>query len=100
MDDERDDWTDLVSHEDLTREISLESYVEEQLRELYGLNSQSNVDDSRQRLEAFVRNVAKYATPGDSWWEWVQGTEPLMQMGGLAVVRKGTIVWATVTWIS
>ena len=98
--DETEDWSELVSFSNLKREISLELYVEDQLSELRGLNSQSTIDNSRERLDEFVRNVAQYAQPGDCWWEWVIGTEPLRQMGGLAVVRNGTIVWATMTWIS
>jgi hypothetical protein len=95
-----EDCTDLISHKDLKREVTLNSYVEDQLNELAGLNSPSAIADSRLRLEAFVRKIEGKAEPGDSWWEWVQGTEPLRQTGRLAVVRNGTIVWATRTWIS
>lgn len=38
--------------------------------------------------------------PGDEWWEWIQGTEPLMQSGGIALVRHGKIVYARQDWIS
>jgi hypothetical protein len=95
-----EDWSQLISSNDLKREISLDSYVEEQLSEMSGNNSPSVIADARQRLAEFVREAAKHAQPGDSWWEWVEGTERLMQTGGLAVVRNGTIVWATMTWIS
>jgi hypothetical protein len=102
MDDESDDWTDLIRRDDLKRELPLDSYIEEQLNELVSYNSPSPsyIAETRQRLEAFVRKAEKHAQPGDSWWEWVQGTVPQMQTGGLAVVRNGKIVWATMTWIS
>lgn len=38
--------------------------------------------------------------PGDEWRAWVGGTEPLMQTGGLALVRRGRVVWARQDWIS
>jgi hypothetical protein len=38
--------------------------------------------------------------PGDEWFEWVSGTESLMQSGGLALVRSGRIVYAEQHWIS
>src|ERR1700761_1105211 len=90
-----EDWTDLVGCEDLTREISLKQYVEHQLDECESMGA-----DSREMLDEFVRSIEGLALPGDSWWEWVQGTERLRQMGGLAIVRNRAIVWATVTWIS
>ena len=90
-----EDWTELVSREDLKREVSPQAYADEQLSEC-----KTVTDDVRQRLQEFVLELEQHAQAGDSWWEWIQGTEPLMQMGGLAVIRNGTIVWATMTWIS
>jgi hypothetical protein len=90
-----DDWTELVSRKDLKRELSPQAYAEEQLSEFT-----TDIDDVRRRLQEFVLKLEEHAQPGDSWWEWIQGTEPLRQMGGLAVIRNGTIVWATMKWIS
>jgi hypothetical protein len=90
-----EDWTGLVSRDDLKRELSPQAYAEELLSEF-----ETVTDDIRRRLQEFVLKVEEHAQPGDNWWEWLQGTEPLMQRGGLAVVRNGTIVWATMTWIS
>jgi hypothetical protein len=98
MKDENDDWSDIISPEDLKRELSLSSYVEEQLSELYELNPPSAIAETRQRLETFVREIECHAQAGDSWWEW-EWTEPKITTGGLAVVRNCQIVWATMTWI-
>ena len=38
--------------------------------------------------------------PGDEWRVWVSRTEPLMQMVGLALVRRDRVVWARQDWIS
>jgi hypothetical protein len=95
MDDSTDDdWTDLVTPDNLTRRLTLDDYFAEH-RELVrkGYVAQSTVDRARAQLEARAR-------PDDEWWEWVLGTEPLMQMGGLALVRCGRIVWARQDWIS
>jgi hypothetical protein len=89
-----DDWTDLVSTEMLTRRITLDEYQAEYVELANrGLISQSKVDRDRAMLEALIR-------PGEEWWEWVMGTEPLRQMGGLALVRQGRVLWARNDWIS
>ena len=89
-----------VCLEDLKREITLDSYVEEQLNEFTDLNTPAKVADVRQRLEAFVRKVRSHAQPVDTWWEWVKGTDALSQQGGLALIRKGEVVWNIMTWKS
>ena len=99
-DDEVEDWSDIISREDLKREIDLDSYADDQVSELYGNNPPEVISAARQRLQAFVRKIRKHARPGDTWQEWVQGTEPSMQQGGLAVIRDEEIVWATMTRIS
>ncbi len=95
MDDPTDDdWTGLVTPDMLTRRLTLDEYFAERsewTRKRYV--AQSAVDRDQAQLEARAR-------PGDEWWEWVLGTEPLMQMGGLALVRCGRIVWARQDWIS
>jgi hypothetical protein len=89
-----DDWTDLVRHELLTRKVSLDEYFAESMELVRkGRVAKSAIDRNRAELEG-------RAQPGDEWWEWVMGTEPLMQMGGLALVRNGGIVWARNDWIS
>jgi hypothetical protein len=101
IDDEDDeDYSALVRWEDLTHQFSLESYVDDQLRELYGDNLPTRVAERRQSMETFLQKLRCRTKPGDSWWDWVQGSEPLMQTGGVALVRNGAIVWATTTWIS
>jgi hypothetical protein len=89
-----DDWTDLVKREMLTRRVTLdESFAEGRELVRRGRVAQSVIDHNRAELEA-------RAQPGDEWWEWVMGTAPLMQMGGLALVRGGEVVWARNDWIS
>ncbi len=98
MSEDVGDWAPLLNRDDLTRELSLEQYVKEQVEE-----SESMDATSRQLLDEFVQSITLVAQAGDSWWEWVRGPEnqvPKMQMGGLALVRNGSIVWATMTWIS
>ena len=87
-------WTDLVTNATLSRRVTLDEHFAGTLELVRkGLVAQSRVDQDRARLEARMR-------AGDEWWEWVEGNEPLMQMGGLALVRAGTIVWASLDWIS
>jgi hypothetical protein len=89
-----DDWTDLVKREMLTRRVTLDEYFAESMELVRrGRVAQSAIDRNRKELEA-------RAQPNDEWWEWVMGTEPLMQMGGIALVRDGAIVWARNDWIS
>jgi hypothetical protein len=89
-----EDWTDLVKRERLTRRVTLDEYFAEWLELVRrGRASQSDIDRNRAGLEG-------RAQPGDEWWAWVMGTEPLMQMGGLALVRNGGVVWARNDWIS
>ncbi len=79
----------------LNRRVMLDEYFGERLEWVRkGRIAQSAVEQDRVRLEARAQ------PGGDEWWEWVMGTEPLMQMGGLALVRGGCIVWARNDWIS
>lgn len=89
-----DDWTDLVKHEMLTHRLTLAEYFAESM-ELVGRGSMAQSAVERDRLELESR-----AQSGGEWWEWVMGTEPLRQMGGLALVRDGRVVWARNDWIS
>lgn len=90
----RDDWTDIVTPEMLTRRVSLDAYFAEKTAWVgKGYISRETVDQDRAKLEARAR-------PYDEWWEWILGTEYLMQMGGLALVRCGDVVWAREDWIS
>ena len=92
--DEPYDQSGMVNREDLTRRITLDeffSYSMEMVRR--GLRGTVCGRPKQTELE-------ERAQPGDEWWEWVMGTEPLMQTGGLALVRDGSIVWACNTWIS
>jgi hypothetical protein len=58
-----------------------------------GKMPQKVVDRAREQLESL-------AQPADEWWEWVIGTEYLRQIGGLALVRGGRVVYAHDDWIS
>jgi hypothetical protein len=94
LDREMDDWTDLVEPEMLTRRLTLDEYFAEHVEWVRkGHITQAAVDQNRAQLEARWQ-------PGDEWWEWIMGTEKLMQMGGLALVRGGQIAWARNDWIS
>jgi hypothetical protein len=89
-----DDWSDIVKPTMLTRCITLDEYFAERLAWVRsGRITQAAVDADRAALAAQAR-------PGDQWWEWVLGTRPLMQMGGLALARRGRIEWARDDWIS
>jgi hypothetical protein len=89
-----DNWTDLVKREMLTRRVTLDEYFAEWLELVRrGHVAKSSIDQIRAELEVQEQ-------PGDEWWEWVIGTEPLMQMGGIALVRAGDVVWARHHWIS
>jgi hypothetical protein len=89
-----DDWSDLVKPEWLSRRIALDEYFAESLECVRsGRLAQSAVDADRAALEAL-------AGPGDEWWEWLLGTEPLRQLGGLVLVRDGRVAWARLDWIS
>src|SRR5690242_15632723 len=98
---DNEDWMNSIRIEELTREISLDAYADEQVAELAAANNDpEEIAEARSRMEGFVQSIRHHAAAGDACWEWVSGTEPLMQSGGLAVVRNGKIVWGTMTWIS
>jgi hypothetical protein len=89
-----DDWTNLVTREMLTRRVTLDEYLAGKMELVRrGRIVQAVFDNDRAALAA-------RAQPGDEFWEWVMGTEPLMQMGGVALVRDGGVVWARNDWIS
>ncbi|HMF18410.1 MAG TPA: hypothetical protein VKE98_14465 [Gemmataceae bacterium] len=89
-----DDWTDIVKPEMLERRLSLDEYFAEAIELVRkGRISQSAIDRDREILQ-------ERALPNDEWWEWIMGTEPLRQMGGLALVRNRKIIWARNDWIS
>jgi hypothetical protein len=56
--------------------------------------------DFSESAEADRIHLVTLALSGDEWWTWLSGTEPLMQSGGLALVRAGSIVWARRDWLS
>lgn len=89
-----DDWNDIVAPEMLTRRVTLEEYFAE--RESWvrmGQIRRSAIDQDRLELEARWQ-------AGDEWREWLMGTQPLRQIGGLALVRGGRIAWARHDWFS
>ncbi len=94
MDDDPDDWTDLVKREDCVREVTLDEHFAEWREAI----ARGTADQSA--MDATKANYESHAQPGDQWWEWVQGNVALMQMGSIALVRGGVVVWARNTWIS
>jgi hypothetical protein len=95
---EVDDWAEFVTPDMLTQRIELDQYITKQLAPLLrhvpqGVSVRELIASKKTPLEALMQ-------PGDEWWQWVSGTEPLMQLGGLALVRAGAIVWARLDWIS
>jgi len=91
---EMDDWTDLVKKEMLVKRITLDEYYLESMDLVQkGRIEKAALEKDRAELEARAQS-------GDEWWEWLVGTEPLRQMGGLALVRNGSINWARNDWIS
>ena len=95
-----EDWSELVLPEDLRRQTTLEAYLANDLAQPGPHTSPDTAAYIRRRSEEIKSELEELARPGDSWWEWIQGDEPLMQSGGLALVRDGKIVWATQMWIS
>lgn len=85
-----DNYAEFLTLQDCTLKLTLDEYFRE--KQTLGIE-QSRIDCLRVMLES-------RAIPGDQWWEWVRGTEPMMQYGGIALVRNGAIVWARETWIS
>ena len=91
---DNDDWADLVTREMRTRRLTLDEHYAPSMELVRkGHVAQSDLDQGRAMLEVLAK-------PGDEWWEWIMGTEPLMQVGGLALVRAGQIIWARNVWIS
>jgi len=89
-----EDWTDLGKPQMLTQRVTLDEYFAESMALVQaGRLAASAIDRDRAQLEARAR-------PQDQWWAWLLGTEPLRQIGGLALVRDGNIIWARSDWIS
>lgn len=86
-----EDWADLVRPECLTRKFAIDDYHAQYMEQ--GHVEKADLDKDAAMLKAKM-------LPGDEWWEWVMGTEPLMQMGGIALVRCGQVIWARNDWIS
>ena len=95
-----EDWSELVYLEDLRRKVTLDEYFANQVAQLGQNPNPDTVARIRERCEEIRCELEALARPDDSWWEWIQGDEPLMQSGGLALVRSGQIVWAALWWIS
>lgn len=83
-----DDWTEFVHAGQLICKVELSEHFAES----------SELDNHH--VDDILAMLASHALPDDEWWKWIEGTEPLRQMGGLALVRKGEIVWAWLEWIS
>lgn len=95
---ESEDRTWFVTPEMLTDRIVLEEYLAEQWAPIA---RRGGGPDALADLVAMKKApFDALARPGDEWWTWISGTEPLMQMGGLALVRAGKIIWARQDWIS
>ena len=78
-----EEWTETVARDWLTEQVTLQSH--------FGRDGKE---------QPWIAPLEARWKIGDQWWEWVSGTEPLMQMGGIALVRDGIIVYAGLTWMS
>jgi hypothetical protein len=89
-----DNCADFIQHEWLRRRVTLSEYFAFYLeRAIERGRDTSDIERTIAELEARAQD-------GDEWWEWIMGDEPLMQMGGLALVRNGRVVWTDTGWIS
>jgi hypothetical protein len=95
-----DDFTEFVTADALTRRITLDDHYEKDVAHHATRRTPEQFREIKQRIEQSKTSLSARAMPGDEWWEWVSGTEPLMQSGGLALVRSGQIVYAEQHWIS
>ena len=82
-----------VTAENLVERVTLDQYLSSERPADTGRDDASRIALRKPPLEALMG-------PGDEWWRWVSGTEPLMQEGGLALIRRGRTVWARQDWIS
>ena len=94
------DFTDFVTVDELTRRITLDDYYAVHLARHASRRTPEHFREIEQQIERYKASLSARAIPGDEWWEWVSGTEPLMQSGGLALVRSGQIVYAEQHWIN
>ena len=88
--------SEFVTHNELTEQVTLDQYVARRCGHL----RTSDAEEYERRLGQERQELQPLATEGDEWWIWISGTEPLMQQGGLAIVRAGAIVWARMDWLS
>jgi hypothetical protein len=95
-----EDWSECIEPGDLKRALTLDEYFADRVAELGQNPNPTTVASVRERCEEMRTELEALAQPGDSWWEWLEGDQPLMQSGGLALVRGGRIVWAMLGWIS
>jgi hypothetical protein len=86
-------WRRWVTVDKLIDRVVLDLYLSSERPADRGIQEVPRIARRRLELEALMQ-------PGDEWWRWVSGTEPLMQEGGLALVRCGCVVWARRDWIS
>ncbi len=94
-----DDRSWLVTPDMLTHLVTLDDYLAEQWTPI-ARRSADPAEAIRLLVAAKKPPLEALAGPGDEWWAWVAGSEPLMQSGGLALVRSGAVVWAREDWIS
>jgi hypothetical protein len=97
---DEDDWSEFVKLEHLTQQVTLDSFYAQDLLHHSQRRSPIHFEQIRQHIESHKNSLAARALPGDCWWEWVEGTERLMQSGGIALVRNGRIIYAYQSWIS
>jgi hypothetical protein len=90
-----EDYAECVQPEYLTKRITLDEHFADSIERVQrGLLKREHIDSRRAALDAIA------AEKGGEWWEWIQGNEPQMQSGGIALVRDGQILWAALGWIS
>jgi hypothetical protein len=99
-----EDWSEFVTPQWLVRRVVLDEYLADRYlpvaKRASAEHAISVAEATRVWVEAKKPPLEAIQQPGDEWWEWLQGSEPLMQMGGLALVRSGAVVWASMDWMS
>lgn len=94
------DFSEFVTPDELTQRVTLDEYYREEIAHHTSRRTTEELRDIMSRIEQTKARLIAHWTQGDEWWEWVSGTEPLMQSGGIALVRAGKIIYAEQHWIS
>jgi hypothetical protein len=100
MDDDDDNCGEFLTSDNLVRCVTVDSYFAADLAHHKSRRTPEVFQAMEQRIQTVKDGLNNRALPGDEWWEWIQGPERLMQTGGIALVRAGTVIYARQCWIS